>query len=144
MAGPLTGKRVIDLTWGITGPLATMLLADNGAEVIRVGRPSGDPFASHPGYVVWNRGKKSITLDLKRSEGRDVFKRLLEKADVLMESFQPGVADQLGIGYAALHERYPGLVTWRLPVRQGAQVVVAAPGCARFGLLASGDELPYQ
>ena len=110
MSGPLAGKRVIDLSWGITGPLATMLMADYGADVIRVERPGGDPFAVQSGYVVWNRGKRGIALDLKQPTGLAVLDRLLAGADVLMESFAPGVADRLGIGYEALHERFPGLV----------------------------------
>lgn len=115
MSGPLTGFRILDLTWGITGPVATMLMADNGAEVIRISPPPqggspGDPFAEHPGYVVWNRGKKSLLLDLKKSEGLAVLHKLLPQADALIESFQPGAADRLGIGYQALHTRYPRLV----------------------------------
>lgn len=110
MTGPLTGFTILDLTWGITGPLATMLMADSGADVVRVSLPSKDPSANHPGYVVWNRGKKSIVLDLRQREGLDVFHRLLPKADALIESFQPGAAERLGIGYEALHKRYPRLV----------------------------------
>ncbi len=116
MAGPLTGFRILDLTWGITGPLATMLMADNGGDVVRVTPPgdpdvSGpDPSASHPGYVVWNRGKRSLALDLRRPEGVAVLHRLLAQTDALIESWQPGAADRLGLGYEALHVRYPRLV----------------------------------
>lgn len=110
MSGPLTGKRVLDLTWGISGPLATMLMADYGADVIRIEAPDGDPFSVHPGYVVWNRGKRGMTLDLRKPEGLATFKRLLPTVDALVESFQPGVADRLGIGYETLHEQFPRLV----------------------------------
>ena len=110
MSGALDGFRILDLTWGIAGPLATMLMADNGAEVVRVSAPGGDQFAEHPGYRVWNRGKKSLVLDLNQAIGLEVFHRLLPQADALIESFQPGVADRLGIGYETLIQRYPRLV----------------------------------
>lgn len=109
MAGPLTGYTVLDLTWGIPGPLATMLMTDYGADVIRIIPPGGD-IATHPGYRVWNRGKKSMTLDLKKPEGKQVFEKLLAKADVLVESFSPGVAEKLGIGYEAVHKKFPHIV----------------------------------
>ncbi|MCI0769965.1 MAG: CoA transferase [Chloroflexi bacterium] len=110
MSGALDGFRILDLTWGIAGPLATMLMADNGAEVVRVSAPGGDQFAEHPGYRVWNRGKKSLVLDLNQAIGLEVFHRLLPQTDALIESFQPGVADRLGIGYETLIQRYPRLV----------------------------------
>ncbi|MEE9284577.1 MAG: CoA transferase [Dehalococcoidia bacterium] len=110
MAGVLSGFRIIDLTWGVSGPLATMLMADNGAEVVRITAPKSDPFSDHLGYTVWNRGKKSLMLDLGGVEGIEVLHRLLPRTDALIESFQPGVADRMGFGYEALHRRYPRLV----------------------------------
>ena len=110
MSGPLTGKRVLDLTWGIAGPMAGMIMADYGADVIRVESPRADPLAAQPGYVVWNRGKRSVTLDVFRPEGVEVLDRLLVGADVLMESFQPGVADQYGFGWETVHEKHPRVV----------------------------------
>src|SRR5262245_26116745 len=86
MAGPLVGYTVLDLTWGITGPLATMIMADYGADVIRVSKP-GETEMAHPGYRVWNRGKKSLTLDVKKAESKAVLEKLLPKIDVLVESF---------------------------------------------------------
>lgn len=110
MSGPLTGKRVLDLTWGIAGPMAGMIMADYGADVVRVESPRSDPLSAHPGYVVWNRGKRSMTLDVFQSEGVEVLDRLLAGADVLMESFQPGVTDRYGFGWEAVHAKHPRVV----------------------------------
>ena len=110
MPGALSGLTVVDLSWGTAGPITTMLLSDHGAEVIKVEPPGGDPFRRALGYQVWNRGKKSVTLDLKAEEDRQVFLGLVGQADVLVESFRPGVMDRLGLGYHALRDTYPGLV----------------------------------
>src|SRR4051812_8784861 len=110
MTGVLEGLQVLDLTWGIAGPMATMLLADHGADVTRIERPGGEPFAAPDGYRVWHRGKRSAELDLTDDADRDVFLRLARHADVVVESFAPGVADKLGIGYAHLREANPRLV----------------------------------
>ena len=66
MAGVLDGLKVLDLSWGIAGPMTGMLLCDHGAEVTKIEPPGGDPFRHHPGYRVWNRGKRSAIFDLKR------------------------------------------------------------------------------
>jgi crotonobetainyl-CoA:carnitine CoA-transferase CaiB-like acyl-CoA transferase len=87
-----------------------MLMADNGARVIRVSAPEPDPSMDVGGYPVWNRGKKGIVLDLAKTEGRRVFERLLAEADVLLESSNPGEMDKLGLGFDALHAKYPRLV----------------------------------
>ncbi len=111
MSGPLDGCKVIDLSWGIAGPLATMFMADYGAEVVKVEPPGGDPYRDLlPAYRVWQRGKKSLTLDLKSESGKRTLHQLLADADVLLESYAPGVTDRLGIGYAALSADYPRLV----------------------------------
>ncbi|HXC39126.1 MAG TPA: CoA transferase [Burkholderiales bacterium] len=110
MAGPLTGFKVIDLSTGRAGPLAGMLMSDNGAEVIRVASPAPDPSLEANGYPVWNRGKKEVVLDIRRPEGAKVLERLLEKADVLIETLAPGEMDKLGLGYGALHAKFPRLV----------------------------------
>ena len=78
MAEPLAPYRVLDLSWGIAGPIGTMLLAEQGAEVIKVEPPGGDPFRKLAGYPVWNRSKKSIVLDLKNASDRDVFLFLVD------------------------------------------------------------------
>src|SRR5579871_3060669 len=97
--GVLEGVDVLDLSWGISGPMAGMLLADHGARVTRIERPSGDPFGQSPGYRVWNRGKRSAVLDLKDDLGRERFIALAAKADVLIESFSPGTTQKLGIDF---------------------------------------------
>lgn len=102
MSGVFNGLKVLDLSWGIAGPIATMLLADHGAQVTRIERPQADPFSSHPGYRVWHRGKRSAVLDLKDGADHEAFVRLAAAADILVESFSPGVMDRLGLGYDTL------------------------------------------
>jgi len=117
--GPLTDVTVLDLTWVLAGPYASMILADMGADVIKVERPPfGDvgrttgPYIGEQSVYFFsiNRGKRSIAIDLKSGEGRDLFLRLAEKADVVMENFTPGTMDRLGLGYEALRARNPRLV----------------------------------
>ena len=110
MEPALSGFRVIDFGHYIAGPYAAMLLAEQGAEVIKVERPGGDPLRSDQGFVVWNRSKKGITLDLKREEGQKVARELAKTADVIIENFRPGVADRLGIGYESLQQVNPKLI----------------------------------
>jgi crotonobetainyl-CoA:carnitine CoA-transferase CaiB-like acyl-CoA transferase len=110
MAGVWEGIDVLDLSWGISGPMAGMLLADNGARVTKIEPPGGDPFESFSGSKVWNRGKRRAELDLKDPADRDRFLALAAKADVVIETFSPGTADKLGIGYEALSKRNPRLV----------------------------------
>ena len=110
MAGVLSGIRVLDLSWGIAGPMATMLLADHGAAVTKIEPPEGDPFRSFSGYRVWSRGKRSAVLDLTSADDAELFRRLVQAADVLVESFAPGTTDRLDISYDALAELNPRLV----------------------------------
>jgi crotonobetainyl-CoA:carnitine CoA-transferase CaiB-like acyl-CoA transferase len=99
----------------MAGALATMILADYGAEVIRIEPAGGDPMWSHPAYLLWNRGKKSVNLELLSREARDMaLARLIRDADVLIESLRPGVADELGVGYAAVKATNPSLVYFSL------------------------------
>jgi crotonobetainyl-CoA:carnitine CoA-transferase CaiB-like acyl-CoA transferase len=119
MPGPLHGIRVVDLTMMIAGPLATMILADQGADVIKVeplgrgdqtraaGNQSGGLSSS---FLNNNRNKRSIALDLKRPEGRDALLRLAATADVFVQNFRPGVVDRLGIGEPAVRAVAPGIV----------------------------------
>jgi crotonobetainyl-CoA:carnitine CoA-transferase CaiB-like acyl-CoA transferase len=110
MAGVLQGLKVLDLSWGIAGPMSAMLLADHGASVTKIEPPGGDPFRSQLGYHVWQRGKKSAVLDLKSAADRSTFLALAAHADVLLESFRPGVTSRLGIDYAALSRSNPRLI----------------------------------
>ena len=119
MSGPLADVKILDLTWVLSGPYASMVLCDLGAEVIKVERPPyGDvarttgPFVNGESSYFFsiNRGKKSVLLDLKNPEGKDLFLRLVEKVDVVMENFTPGSMDRLGLGYEALSQRNPRLI----------------------------------
>ena len=110
MAGVLDGVRILDLSWGIAGPMATMQLADHGADVVRIERPEGDPFRDQLGYRAWNRGKRSAVLDLRDEQDREVFLGLARRADVVVESFRPGVTARLGIDYATLSAENPRLI----------------------------------
>ncbi|MFZ4689804.1 MAG: CaiB/BaiF CoA transferase family protein [Polymorphobacter sp.] len=110
MAAVLEGVKVLDLSWGIAGPMTAMLLADHGAQVTRIEAPGGDPFAGMLGYKVWNRGKRSAVFDLKDPADHALFLRLVADADVLVESFSPGVTARLGIDFAALSAINPKLI----------------------------------
>jgi crotonobetainyl-CoA:carnitine CoA-transferase CaiB-like acyl-CoA transferase len=110
MPGALTGVKVVDLSWGMPGPMATGQLADHGADVIRVEPPGGDPYRPYVSSAVYDRGKRSIILDLKTEEDMAVLHRLLATADVMLESWKPGTAERLGLGHDELLQRYPRLV----------------------------------
>src|SRR5260221_8984973 len=110
MTSVLEGLNVLDLSRGVAGPIATMLLADNGATVTRIEAPDVDPFASWPGSRVWARGKRSAVLDLKNSAERAQFLALASRADVVVESFRPGVTARLAIDYDVLSARNPRLI----------------------------------
>jgi CoA:oxalate CoA-transferase len=119
MPGPLADVKILDLTWVLSGPYASMTLCDLGAEVIKVERPPyGDvarttgPFINGEGAYFFsiNRGKKSTVLDLRKQEGKDLFKRMVEKVDVVMENFTPGTMDRLGVGYETLSALNPRLI----------------------------------
>src|SRR5882757_5386951 len=97
MTGLLSGLKILDLTTGIAGPIATMMLADRGADVTRIEPLDPDPFPALDGNRVWHRGKRSATFDLTSSEDRRLFLALAEHADVVIESFAPGRAAELGI-----------------------------------------------
>ena len=116
---PLSGLRVLDLSRLLPGPFLTVLLADLGAEVIKVEAPGGGDWVRyvpplHQGtslqFIGLNRGKRSLGLDLKAKGGVEIFKRLVGTADVIVESSRPGVMDRLGVGYAALSSDNPRLV----------------------------------
>src|SRR5215467_5959647 len=117
--GPLTGITIVDLSRILAGPYCTLLLAELGARVIKVEPPRQGDDARHYGpfkngkstyFASVNRGKESIALDLKSPAGRDIFERLLDKADALVENFRPGTMEKLGYGWDSLHPRYPRLI----------------------------------
>jgi len=114
----LNGNRVLDLSLQLPGPFCTLMMADYGADVIKVDEPNPrvrNPFAGEdPGLSptdrYLNRGKRSLTVNLKSQEGKEIFGALAESADVVVEGFRPGVAARLGVDYAALSARNPRLV----------------------------------
>ncbi len=119
MPGPLQGIKVVDLTRVLAGPFCTMTLSDLGAEIIKIEKPgTGDDsraFGPHLNgesayFMSINRGKKSLTLDLKAEQGREVFLKLIEKADVVVENFKPGVMKKLGLSYENLIKINPRLI----------------------------------
>ena len=126
--GPLAGLKVIELGQLIAGPFAGKTLGDFGAEVIKIeppateGKPGGDPLRLwrmlHNGTSVWwqvqSRNKKSVALDLKDPESRDIVRRLIDEADIVVENFKPGVMEAWGLGYEELARRNPGLILCRI------------------------------
>ncbi len=119
MSGPLTGYRVVDFTNVIAGPYATMILADQGADVIKVEAPQRPDFTRQAGhgevgmktsFVNNNRNKRSVSIDVKSDAGREALKRLVATADVFIQNFRPGVVERLGISEAELREIKPDLI----------------------------------
>lgn len=120
MSGPLTGLTVVDLTRVLSGPYCTMILADLGARVIKVEHPGkgddtrhwGPPFLGEESayFLSINRNKESVTCDFKPTEGREVLEKLIATADVFVENFRPGTIDRAGLGWEAMHAKFPRLV----------------------------------
>ncbi|MEU8484080.1 CaiB/BaiF CoA-transferase family protein [Streptomyces sp. NPDC048641] len=113
-SGPLAGVRVVELAGIGPGPFAAMLLADLGADVVRVDRPGGAGLAVNPEYDITNRNKRSVIIDLKAQDGPARVLDLVDKADVLIEGYRPGVAERLGVGPDACHARNPRLIYGRM------------------------------
>ena len=109
-SGPIAGVRVVDFTSYIAGSYAAMMLADMGAAVVKVEALEGDSFRELPGFFGWNRGKRSIAVNLKEPDGRAIVHRLARGADVAMDNMRPGVADRLGVGFEALSALNPRLI----------------------------------
>ena len=119
MTGPLSVFRVVDLSAVVSGPLTGALLADQGADVIKIERVGAGDIQRHVGsqrngysgfFHVINRGKRSIAADIGTPEGRQIVHALTTNADVVIQNFRPGVVDRLGIGYADLSATNKGLV----------------------------------
>ena len=115
---PLSGISVLDLTNVLSGPFATLILADLGANVIKVEKPLGDdsrnygPFINNESsyFISLNRGKKSIVLDLKTKKDKKIFDKLLSKVDILVDNFKPGILEKLGYSWKSLSKKYPNLI----------------------------------
>jgi formyl-CoA transferase len=120
MPGPLNGIRVLDLTRALAGPYCTLMLGDMGADVIKVEMPGtgdeargwGPPFIEGEStyFMSISRNKRSVTVDLKQAEGREIVRKLIEQADVLVENFRPGLMDRFGFGYEATKALNPRLI----------------------------------
>lgn len=115
---PLSGLKVLDLSRVVSGPFCTMLLADLGADVVKVEAPDGDPSrvtgivgaGENPYFVNLNRNKRTIVIDMKPERGKEIVRRMAKAADVLVENFRPGVMERLGLGYPALSAINPALI----------------------------------
>ncbi len=120
MSGPLSGIRILDLSRLLPGAYASQMLADFGADVIKIEEPGSGDYGRFmpphgPGgmslyFLAINRNKRSITLNLKAEQGREIFLRLVSKADIILESFRPGVLERLGLGYEQLKALNPGII----------------------------------
>ena len=116
--GPLEGVKILDLTSMVSGPMGAMILADQGAEVIKVEPLAGDQLrhmaATHNGvnapFYSCNRGKKSLAIDLKSKEGKEILNKLVEQSDVFMQNFRPGTIERMGFGYEELKKINPKLI----------------------------------
>jgi crotonobetainyl-CoA:carnitine CoA-transferase CaiB-like acyl-CoA transferase len=118
MSGPLEGVRVLDLTTMVAGPVAAMMLGDQGADVIKVESPAGDLMRRFAfgrngisaSFLSCNRNKRSLAIDIKSAEGLEIVKELIATADVLMHNFRPGAAERLGVGEEAVRARRPDII----------------------------------
>ncbi|HSO95946.1 MAG TPA: CoA transferase [Acidimicrobiia bacterium] len=140
MPGALEGLRVLDLTWGAAGALGVLLVAEQGADTIKVEPPGGDPFRRYDGYKVWTRSRRAVQVDLKSDAGRAAFLRLVETADVVVESFRPGVADRLGVGFGACAAVNPRLVYCSVPGWPEGHRNADRPGYDALVQAASGQQ----
>ena len=145
MTQVLKGVRVVDLGTMITAPLAAMMLADLGADVIKVEHPEGgDPFRSFrgghysPHFFAYNRGKRGIKLDLRQEAGREVLHKLIAQADILMENYRAGVMDRLGFGRDVLMELNPRLIHCSITGFGATGPYSARPAYDSVGLALSG------
>ena len=126
MPSPLAGLTVVDLSQGMPGALATMFLADYGADVYKIEPPDGDRLRGQPAFYTWYRGKRSVVLDLKTDAGQRAARDLALASDILVQNWRPGVAERMGLDYDSLAQDHPGLIyasiTGMGPKGPGAQL----------------------
>jgi crotonobetainyl-CoA:carnitine CoA-transferase CaiB-like acyl-CoA transferase len=141
---PLEGVRVLDFTFLLPGPFCTQILADLGAEVIKVEPPAGDPSREMVSEIFWaaNRNKRSVAIDLKRPGGAEICQRLAQKCDVVVEGFRPGVAARLGVGPEQLRATNPRLIYASISGFGQSGPMRDRPG-HDINYLASGGALSY-
>jgi len=166
---PLEGIRVLDLTRALAGPYCTMMLGDLGADVIKVERPGrgdesrgwgppfvGEPYGPYPGesayFIAANRNKRSITINLKSTEGQAIVRQLAQASDALVENFRTGALDRMGLGYEDLRTLNPGLVycsisgygrTGPYAERPGYDFIIQAEG-GLMGIIGPEEGPPYR
>ena len=138
--GILAGLRIVDMSHGIPGPVACMLLAEAGADVVKVEPPGGDPLRETPGFLTWNRSKRSIALDVHRAGDRETLEQLLAGADVFVHGLRPSVASRHELDDARLAERFPALIPCAVTGYPSGHSYVERPGyealvAARIGLM---------
>ena len=143
--GPLSGIKVLDFSTLLPGPLATLILAEAGAEVLKLERPGGEDLRRYPplwgqdsaSFALLNRGKESLAVDLKDPDQVDALAPLIAEADVLVEQFRPGVMARLGLGYEALKTQNPRLIYCSITgygaTGPKAQVAGHGDNCVRDG-----------
>ena len=112
--GPLSGIRILEFAGIGPGPFGAMMLADQGAEIVRIDRPGGRRSSADPRKIVLHRGRRSLSLDLKSDRGREAALRMIERADALIEGFRPGVMERLGLGPTDCLSRNERLVYGRI------------------------------
>lgn len=142
MPSVLDGIKILDLSQGIAGPMASMVLSDNGADVIKIEPPEGDPHSGQLGYRAWQRGKRNAVFDLKNNKDRETFLNLVKTADVLLESYAPGETTGLGIDFSTLHDINPGLIYCSITGYGRDNPLSDRPACD--GLVAARTGLHYE
>lgn len=138
----LDGIRVVDLSTMIAGPFCTMLLADMGADVIKVEPPDGDPWRQMGlAFLGANRGKRSIAVDVRKDEGGEIFRKLISTSDILVENFRPGIWQKLGLDYQSLCRIKPDLIYISIPAFGSTGPYVMLPGYDGLPQVLSGQSV---
>jgi crotonobetainyl-CoA:carnitine CoA-transferase CaiB-like acyl-CoA transferase len=140
----LDGVRILDLTRGMAGPAGVLLLAEHGADVVKIEPPGGGAYRDDPGSRVWDRSRRSVALDLKSADGKAQFLELVSTADVLVESFSPGVMARLGLDYDALADQFPHLVYCAVPAYPSDSRHAGRPGWDALVQARSGMQYEQQ
>ncbi|MBV9661986.1 MAG: CoA transferase [Acidimicrobiales bacterium] len=140
LSSPLEGIRVLDFGLAVAGPYGPMLLSDLGADVIRVDNVNAPRATDNQVWAACQRGKRSITLDLKSAEGKEVVSRLISQADVIHHNMRPGVAERLGIGYEDVRAVNPGIVYCHVTGFGPVGPLASFPGCDQMSQALSGLE----
>lgn len=136
----LDGVRILDLSAGIAGPLGVLQLAEHGADVIKIEPPGGSSARQHPGSRMWNRSRRSVTLDLGHDDGARIFRDLCATADVVVEAFAPGRMAGWGLDYESLRDEFPRLVYCSIPAWPSGSRLEDIPGYEALVHARSGQQ----